>query len=145
MNNEIIEQPSWWKRNWKWALPTGGCLTIIIIIISFIGYGVYKVMPVFSGDSSVFAFGKVIRTVQEHPVIIETLGKPIDLKADNYDPMSNPGVLELEMILDGSKSDGVLNVSARKVDGEWVYDVFTVTFDDTQEMLDLREKVMDKQ
>ena len=145
MNNEIIEQPSWWKRNWKWALPTGGCLTIIIIVISFIGYGVYKVSSVFSEDSSVFAFGKVIRTVQEHPVIIETLGKPIELEDDNYDPMSNPGVLELDMILDGSKSDGVLKVSARKVDGEWIYDVFKVTFDDTQEVLDLREKVVDKQ
>lgn len=145
MNNEIIEQPSWWKRNWKWALPTGGCLTIIIIILSFIGYGAYKMTTLIPKDSSVFAFGKVIRTVQEHPVIIETLGKPIDMKVDDYDPLSTPGIMELDFILEGSKSDGVLKVSARKVEDIWVYDVFTVTFDDTQEVLDLREKLVDKQ
>ncbi|WP_299223375.1 hypothetical protein [uncultured Aquimarina sp.] len=32
MNNEIIEEKSWWKRNWKWFLPlisfTLICLTL---------------------------------------------------------------------------------------------------------------------
>jgi len=24
MNNELIEQKSWWKRNWKWLVPVSG-------------------------------------------------------------------------------------------------------------------------
>ena len=144
MNNEVVEQPNWWKRNWKWALPTGGCLTIIIVFISVIGYGVYKVSDAFSEGTSLFAFAKVVKTVQEDPMLIEILGKPIELKTDSYDPMSKPGVMDFEMILDGIKSDGVLRVSARKVNEEWVFDEFTVTFDDTQEVLDLRDQISEK-
>lgn len=144
MNNEIEEQPSWWKRNWKWALPTGGCLTLMIIFFSVIGYFVYKVSDAFSEGTSLFAFAKVVKTVQEDPVLIEVLGKPIDLQTDSYDPISNPGVMDFEMVLDGFKSDGVLKVSARQIDGEWVFDKFTVTLDDTQEVLDLRDQITDK-
>lgn len=144
MNNEIIEQPSWWKRNWKWALPTGGCLTIILVMVAFIGYGVYKVSDAFSNGTSIFAFAKVVKTVQEHPQVIETLGKPIDIETDNYDPMIENDALDIEMILDGSKSDGVLKVKAHKVNEEWVYEIFTVTLDDTQEVLDLRDQITDE-
>ena len=30
MNNELIEQKSWWNQNWKWLIPVSG-----IILISF--------------------------------------------------------------------------------------------------------------
>ncbi len=32
MNNELIEQKSWWKRNWKWFLPISGLIVIFIAI-----------------------------------------------------------------------------------------------------------------
>lgn len=144
MNNEIIEQPSWWKRNWKWALPTGGCLTLMIVFFIFIGFVAYKVNDVFSEGTSIFAFAKVVKTVQEDPVLTEILGKPIELKTESYDPMSHSGIMDFEMVLDGYKSDGVLKVNAKEIDGEWVFDVFTVTLDDTQEVLDLRDQITDK-
>jgi hypothetical protein len=144
MDNEIIDQPSWWKRNWKWALPTGGCLTIIIVFVAFIGYAAYKVSDAFSNDTSIFAFAKVVKTVQENPTVIERLGKPIELETENYDPLSDPGNMNFEMVLDGRKSDGVLKVIAHKVDDEWIYDLFTVTFDDTQEVLDLSDTITDE-
>jgi TRAP-type uncharacterized transport system fused permease subunit len=32
MNNELIAQKSWWKRNWKWFLPISGLIVILIVI-----------------------------------------------------------------------------------------------------------------
>mgnify|MGYP001823520832 FL=1 len=37
MNNELLPEKSWWNRNWTWALPVGGCLTVLIIIGVSIG------------------------------------------------------------------------------------------------------------
>ena len=32
MNNELIKQQSWWKRNWKWFIPAIAVLTFSILI-----------------------------------------------------------------------------------------------------------------
>jgi len=37
MNNELLPEQGWWKRNWSWAVPVGGCLTVLIIIGVSIG------------------------------------------------------------------------------------------------------------
>ncbi len=34
---ENIRKESWFKRNWKWVVPTGGCLLVIIFIIAHAG------------------------------------------------------------------------------------------------------------
>ena len=47
MNNELVPQPSWWKRNLKWVVPVGGCLTLIvgaIILFASIYFGVTGMM-----------------------------------------------------------------------------------------------------
>ncbi|MDA9308128.1 cytochrome c oxidase assembly factor Coa1 family protein, partial [Flavobacteriaceae bacterium] len=39
MNNELIEQKSWWKRNWKWFVPLSGILLIILTVFITSGMG----------------------------------------------------------------------------------------------------------
>lgn len=140
MEQEV--QQSWWKRNWKWALPTGGCLTIIIVVFSFIGFGAYKVYNELSNETPALAFIKVVLEVQESDEVAEALGKPIDIRDGDFDPESSD-ILDLEMHLDGKKADGTLTVKANRVNDSWVYTVFTVTVDDTGEVIDLIDTVND--
>lgn len=47
MNNKLVPQPSWWKRNWKWVVPLSGCFSFIVIIVIFflsVFYGVTNIM-----------------------------------------------------------------------------------------------------
>ncbi|MBE15970.1 MAG: cytochrome c oxidase assembly factor Coa1 family protein [Dokdonia sp.] len=141
MNTLEGDHRNWWQRNWKWALPTGGCLTIIIIFVAMVAYGVYKVTDKFSNNSSIFAFAKVIKTVQENEEVGEVLGKPIEIRAEGYDPMGSPEEMNLEIDLDGTAADGTLKVIARKIDEQWVYELITVTVDDSQQVIDLTDQI----
>jgi len=137
--DELQEQRSWWQRNWKWAVPTGGCLTIIIVIVAFVGYGVYKV----SANTSVFAFVKVINVVQTNEAVAEALGKPIRIEDDDYDPELSDTHLELELDLDGSKASGSLEVIADKTEDGWEYSKLEVVVDNTEQVIDLLSEVKD--
>ena len=69
--NELIQQPSWWKRNWKWALPVGGCLTSIIVGIILLVGGAFafanKVKTEIGNDQALIE-------AQANPELIEILG-----------------------------------------------------------------------
>ena len=138
---ENDQSPSWWKRNWKWAVPTGGCLFIIICVVSCVGYSVYKVADKLSEDTSVFAFIEVVSTVQKNEELAEVLGKPIRIEDEDYDPELVDNHMELDIELDGSKHSGILKVSADKTDDGWEYSKFEVTVNDTGQVIDLLETV----
>ena len=133
---------SWWKRNWKWALPTGGCLTIIIIGVAFVGYGVYQVADKISNNSSLFAFIDVVQEVQKSPETREALGAPIrfdGLEDENYDPEDNSH-LDLDFEIQGAQHDGQLRVIADKAEDGWHYNIFTITVKETGEVIDLKDQ-----
>lgn len=134
-------QPSWWKRNWKWALPTGGCITLIIIVCSFVGYGIYKVSTTMSEETNEMAFLDIVLEVQKNKELATALGKPIEIKDSDYDPKENPNLIAIEMQLLGKKSNGTLKVEAIKVNNDWIYEVFTVTVEETREIIDLKDKM----
>lgn len=135
-------QQSWWKRNWKWVVPTGGCLTIIIAI-SFISYGVYKATDFFSENSSLFAFVGVIQEVQQSEEVQTALGKPIrfdDLQDDTYDPTGDQNNLDLSFEIQGQDSDASVRVIADKTEDGWDYTTFTVTVKETGKIIDLKDQ-----
>ena len=140
---EDNQNKSWWQRNWKWAAPTGGCLIIVIVMLSFLGYGVYKAVDTISGNTSVFEFVKVITEVQKNEEVAEALGKPIRIEDDDYDPSLENDRMELEMLLEGTKDDGILKVIADKTDDGWEYSKFEVIVEDTGEIIDLRTALTD--
>ena len=134
---------SWWKRNWKWALPTGGCLTIIIVVISVISYGVYKATDFFSENSSLFAFVGVIQEVQQNEEVQTAIGTPIrfdDMEDDTYDPTRDQNKLDLDFEIQGQNSDATVRVIANKTEDGWHYTTFTVTVEDTGKIIDLKDQ-----
>jgi hypothetical protein len=134
-------QQSWWKRNWKWVVPTGGCLTIIIIVIAFLSYGVYQFTDKLSEETSVFAFIGIIQKVQKSVEVREALGSPIrfdGLQDEGYDP-EDSNKLNLNFEIQGAQSDGQLRVIADKTEDGWSYTTFTVTVEETGEIIDLKD------
>lgn len=140
MDNHIRQ--SWWKRNWKWALPTGGCLTLIIIAVAFISYGAYQIADKLSEETSVFALLGVIQEVQKSPEVKEALGTPLrfeGLEDENYKP-DNSKHLNLDFEIQGNKSDGQLRVLANKTADGWYYETFSITVEKTGEVIHLKDR-----
>lgn len=142
MNAQHIEKPSWWKRNWKWVVPTGGCLTIIIVAVAFISYGIYQVTDKLTENTSVFAFINVIQEVQKSTDVKEKLGAPIrfDKMGVEDDSLSNNDRLDLDVEIQGAIQDGQLRVIANKTEDGWNYTTFTITTLETNEIIDLKDQ-----
>jgi hypothetical protein len=137
MEEEIHQ--SWWKRNWKWALPSGGCLTILIIIAVIAGITFNS----FAKSTSIIAYINVITELQASTEVAQALGKPIEIRDETYDPELSSDHLDLKMQLDGQKADGTLIVKADKVDGKWVYTAFLVLVEGTDQVIDLTKTLND--
>jgi len=75
MNNELVPQPSWWKRNWKWVVPVGGCFTLIIgaiILFSSIYFGVSNIME----ESQPYEYA--LELINKDEQLLKVLGSPVE-------------------------------------------------------------------
>lgn len=135
---EEIKQ-SWWKRNWKWALPSGGCLTILIIIAIIIGVTFNSLAK----STSIVAYINVVTELQANAEVAQALGKPIEILEEGYDPEVSKDHLDVQMQLDGQKADGTLIVKADKIDGKWVYSMCIITVEGTNQVIDIKDALND--
>lgn len=129
MNDEVVQNENWWRKNRRWFFPLLG---IAIITIGVAVAGVAK-----SGDDFMAAFldealykNAVARCNQDKNVA-EILGvlNPIDemaiLESDaqySDDKLS----VKLTVRVKGEKATGRMDVVAHKIDNEWKYDKIRV-------------------
>ncbi|MFD0863328.1 cytochrome c oxidase assembly factor Coa1 family protein [Sungkyunkwania multivorans] len=141
MDNELIKEESWWKRNWKWFVPLGGCLTMIILFVVFIG-------SVFFGVTNALEKSEPYQVALEKAnadgYITEQLGTPI--KKDgviqgNYRWNNGQKSAEIKVPVAGPKGSGLLYVNATGEDEEWTYTEMKLSLDKTAEVIDLMENV----
>ena len=143
MNNELVPQPSWWKSNWKWVLPVGGCLSIIVIGIIVMGTIFYSVSSAIE-DSQPYEYAlEKINTDQD---LINALGSPIvkdgfissSWSYDNGEKSAN-----MAIPISGPKGEGTLYVEATGEGDEWVYNVIRVEIGDDN-LIDLNEEELEE-
>ena len=116
MNNELVPQPSWWKRNWKWVVPVGGCLTLIIIFVVFLGSLFYGISSAFEGsEPHVYA----LELVNEDETLLEILGTPIEkdgIGQSSFNWNNGNKTSNLVIPIAGTKAKGTLYVNAHGTD-----------------------------
>ena len=139
MDNELVAQPSWWKRNWKWVVPLGGCLTLILIIVFLVGslfYGVTKVLE----DSQPYEYA--FEQINQDEQLIELLGSPIEkdgMVQGNINWRNGEKSADMNIPIAGPKGKGMLYIIATGNDDDgWNYDKIEVIVKDHQN-IDLLE------
>ena len=139
MTEEIVRE-SWWKRNWKWAVPVGGCLTLIVLLVVF-------VTSVFFGVSSMFKestpYQDAKTQAEQHPLVMEHIGTPIEtdgMMSGNISFSNNDGEANITMPVKGPKGEGQIVVVGTKTNGIWTYTEMSVTIDSTEQTIDLLEE-----
>lgn len=132
MNNELVPQPSWWKRNWKWVLPVGGCFSIIIIAVVAIGsifYGVSNAIE----DSQPYEYA--LEKINTDEDLINALGSPIEkdgMVQGSWNYTNGNKSANMKIPIAGPKGKGTLFVEATGEGDDWTYDVIRVEIDDSE-------------
>lgn len=134
---EQIKRKGWFSRNWKWAVPTGGCLLIIVLFVSFAGTLIWGITSMMS-DSQAYidAMGKA----QTNTTVIERIGEPIETNGminGNINYSNGYGHAALTIPIKGPKGEATISVEGGGVEENWTYETMDVYISESGEIINL--------
>ncbi len=135
-----IKQKSWLGRNWKWLLPVGGCLTIIILGVLAIGgifFGVSKLI------TSSTPYNHAVERAFENQEVIRTLGEPLEAEllingSINYE--NDDGQANFKIPISGPNGKARIVVIGTKTYGVWSYEKLFVQIKESRKEINLIDK-----
>ena len=140
MDNELIENKSFWGKNRKWVLPTS-------ILLFFIGIGLVIQLSV---DSNVADFAqaysdnslyeKALEKVKLNQRVKETLGEietieKLAILEGNTKYSNNNTSVETTIRIKGTKGKGKMDISAQKNGTEWEYKKIIIRIKEPKEKI----------
>jgi hypothetical protein len=134
---ENVPHQNWFNRNWKWAVPTGGCLLIIILFIVFAGSMILGVSSLFTGSEP---YKDSLSIAKSSELVIKVLGKPIEedgIAKGSVNYTNGEGHCNLEIPLKGPNGKAILYVVADKYNEDWEYKVMELELSETGELIPL--------
>ena len=129
--------PGWWSRNWKWFVPTGCCLTPLLLggaVVAFL------VVVIFGALKQTDVYKMAVARAKADPRVISALGAPIDegwYLSGKTNVDGGSGDADLSIPISGPKGKGTIYATATKSAGEWNYSKLVVKIDSTGETIDL--------
>ena len=123
MDNELIAEKSWWKKNWKWVLPLSGCIAACTFVVISLITGVTDLAQAFADPS---LYQNALAEANKNEQVILSLGKlgPIDKLAiaeGNAVYSDNNRTVAATVRVSGEKGKGKMDISADKTNGKWQY------------------------
>ena len=131
-----VQKRSWWHRNWKWVIPVG-CLVPIIIC----GGGAALFMSLILGTmKSSEAYGQSLAQVKADTAIQAALGTPVEagfMVWGNVSLEGSSGHAELSYSVSGPDDSGQVFTIADKTGGGWQFTMLDVQIASTGDRIDL--------
>ena len=131
-----VQQVSWWRRNWKWAVPVG-CLGLLVILAGA-GVGIFWLVMSFIKSSDVYV--EALGRAQNNPQVIQALGTPITGKffcSGSINVSGASGNADLSIPIAGPKGEATIYVVAIKSEGKWEYQKMKVVVVNPAASIDL--------
>ena len=141
--SEHIPQKSWFGRNWIWAVPLGGCLTLIVLFIFGIGATIFGVSKLLTNSNP---YKYAIEQAATDARVIEILGEPVEttgLMQGNISTTNNSGKANFTIPLKGPNGKGSVTTKGTKEDGIWTYEELYVLIKETNEKINLLDKALE--
>ncbi len=127
----------WWNRNWKWFVPTGCCLTPLILFGAFVAF---LVLVVFGAMKQSDAYKMALARAKTDQRVIAALGTPITegwYLSGKTNVNGGSGEADLSIPISGPKGKATIYAVATKSAGEWSYSKLVVKVEGTGETIDL--------
>ena len=150
MDNELIIEQSWWKRNWKWLL-------LIFVIIFLLVFGLVlsssvngNISDISQAYSDKSLYEKAIEKAKTNNRVLEVIGEiePIDKLAileGNAIYSNNNNSVELSVRIKGNKGKGKMDISAKKNGNEWEYRKINIRIKNPKEEIQiLKDTIVEK-
>ncbi|MGV6831963.1 MAG: cytochrome c oxidase assembly factor Coa1 family protein [bacterium] len=139
------QNKSWFARNWPWAVPAGGCLTVLILGIVILVITFSKFPDLISKTEPI---SYAIQTTIVNEEALEALGEPIEVdqsqKPEGEMSLRNKdGKLEMVFPLKGPKDTATLHINAEKENDEWSYNDLYILVNSTGEKIELEKPNLD--
>ncbi|WP_309609010.1 cytochrome c oxidase assembly factor Coa1 family protein [Flavobacterium sp.] len=149
MDNELIVEKSWWKRNWKWFLPTFLLIFLFLfglILSSSMDGNVMDIAQAYSDNS---LYEKAIEKAKTNQRVIQVIGEiePIDKLAileGNAVYSNNNNSVELSVRLKGNKGKGKMDISAVKDRKGWKYKKINIRIKEPKEEIQILKDTIEK-
>lgn len=129
----------WWSRNWKWFVPTGCCLTPLVLLAAFVAFLVFSVGGVLKHSD---AYKNAVARAKADSRVTSALGTPISegwFVSGSVHTSLGSGDANLTIPISGPKGKGTITAVASKSGGEWTYSKLEVKIDGSGETIDLME------
>jgi hypothetical protein len=133
-----IDRPNWFSRNWKWALP-GGCLVVLLVGVAFVAAAFFLALGMMKQSD---AYKIAVDRAQQNQAVIDALGSPISagtFVSGSSHGEGPSGDAKLSIPLSGPKGKGTLYVEATKSAGVWQFVTLVVKIERTGERINLNQ------
>jgi len=120
----------------------GGCLSLVLIAVAFIG-GIFFV--VISAMKESGAYEIALARAKENPAVIQALGKPIRaawFPSGSAHSVGTGGDANLAIPIRGPKATATVYVAAIEVAGIWHFDTLAVQVESTHRRIDLDTRAL---
>ena len=123
--NNLVENKSWWNKNWKWIIPVFGIFLFSIFTISTTGIGenTFDVIKAYADPDLVET---ALNKAQENEEVKELLGtlEQVDKMAKlegSVKYSNNDTSVDISVRVKGSKGNGRMRILAERSGGTWEY------------------------
>ena len=125
MSNELIEQKSWWKKNWTWFIPVSGFLLLICSV--FISSEIIGIGTDFAqAYSDTELYQDAIKKVKSDQKVKELLGEielidKFAILEGEVNYTNGNQTINSTLRIQGTKGKAKMDISADRIDGQWVF------------------------
>ena len=123
--SSLLENRSWWNKNWKWIVPFFGIILISVFTITTtdIGENTFDIVKAYADPALVDG---ALLLAQENNEVKQLLGelKPIDKMAileGRVKYSNNDTSIDISVRVKGSKGKGRMRVFADRIIDKWEY------------------------
>ncbi len=139
---ENRQEKSWFARNWGWVLG-GGCFVLILIVALGIGSLIFGVSKMFTSSTP---YKYAMEQATSNQDVKDLIGSPIEtdgIMQGNINLSGDDGAADFKILIKGSKGKGRIVVIATKDYGKWKYEKLYVQIKDSEEQINLLDKVLE--
>ena len=142
-NNQPIERKSWFKHNWIWALPVGGCLTVIVLTIVLMVVGIYsfadEIQEGIVTEQAIIDQG--LLDAQQNQEVIAILGEPIEINGIGEHSVSVYNGVKSSIVatpIIGPNGEATIHISISEENDIKTYNSYLVVIAGTNQEIDLK-------
>ena len=129
--------PNWLQRNWKWLLPSG-CLVLVVLTLAFFFAVLFLVFRLMRTAD---VYQQALDRARHDPALVAALGANIEdgyfMSGNVTENSGGSGSAKMTIPLSGPKGSATLYLVARKSHGAWAFSRLEAEIESTRQKIDV--------